>query len=92
MIVQERLVKVLINDWKVALEGSGFDSKLGIGRVLIRSDGLQVCLIWIHVDVIFLHGPTRARCTPPLKKILDLTVLVGLMFHPTKLKPPAQIQ
>jgi hypothetical protein len=38
--------------WKVALEGNGFDTKLGIGRVLIGSDGLLVCLIWIHVDEI----------------------------------------
>jgi hypothetical protein len=44
------------------------------------------------VDDIFMHGPTREKCTSALKKILDLTVLVGLIFHPTKLKPPAQIQ
>jgi hypothetical protein len=83
--------EVLINDWKVALEGDEFDPKLGIGRFLIVSDGLPSCLIWIHVDEIFLHGPTREKCTYALKKILDLTVLVGLIFHPTKLKPPAQI-
>jgi hypothetical protein len=82
----------LINDWKVALECSGFDPKLGVGRVLIRCDGLPFCLIWIHVDDIFLHGPTRAKCTSALKKILDLTVLVGLICHPTQVKPPAQIQ
>jgi hypothetical protein len=84
--------EVLINDWKVALEGDGFDPKLGIGRVLIGSDGLPVCLIWIHVYDIFLHGPTRAKCNSALKNILNLTVLVGLICHPTKLKPPAQIQ
>jgi hypothetical protein len=89
--VEEMQGDVLINDWKVALEGDGFDPKLGIGRVLIGSDGLPVCLILIHVDDIFLHGPTRAKCTSALKKILDLTVLVGLICHPTKLKPPAQI-
>jgi hypothetical protein len=44
------------------------------------------------VDEIFLHGPTRAKCTSALKKILDVMVLVGLICHPTKLKPPAQIQ
>jgi hypothetical protein len=90
--VEEMQVEVLINDWKVALEGSGFDPKLGIGQVLIGSDGLPVCLIRIHVDDIFLHGPTRAKCTSVLKKILDLAVLVALICHPTKLKPPAQIQ
>jgi hypothetical protein len=71
--------EVLINDWKVALEGDEFDPKLGIGRVLIGSDGLPVCLIWIHVDDIFLQEPTREKCTSALKNILDLTVLVGLI-------------
>jgi hypothetical protein len=89
--VEEMQGEVLINDWKVALEGSGFDPKLEIGRVLIGSDGIPVCLIWIHGDDIFLHGPTRAKCTSALKKILDLTVLLGLICDPTKLKPPAQI-
>jgi hypothetical protein len=83
--------EVLIYDWKVALEGDGFDPKLGIERVLIGSDELEVCLIWIHVDDIFLHGPTRAKCIFALKNILDLTVLVGLIYHPTKLKPHAKI-
>jgi hypothetical protein len=89
--VEEMQGEVLINDWKVSLEGSGFYPKLGIGRVLIGHDGLPVCLIWIHVDDIFLHGLTRAKCTSALKKILDLTVLVGLICQPTKLKPPDQI-
>jgi hypothetical protein len=62
------------------------------GLTFIRSDGLPVCLSWIYVEGIFLYGPTRAKCTSTLKKILDLTVLVGLVCHPTKLKPPAQIQ
>jgi hypothetical protein len=84
--------EVLINDWKVALEGSRFYPQLGINRVLIGSDGLLVCLIRIHADDSFLHGPTRAKCTSALKNILDLTVLVGLICHPTKIKPPAQIQ
>jgi hypothetical protein len=90
--VQEMQGEVLINDLKVALEGDEFDPKLGIDRVLIGSDGFPACLIWIHVDDIFLHGPTHEKCTSALKKILDLTVLVGLIFHPNKLKPPAQIQ
>jgi hypothetical protein len=83
--------EVLINDWKVALEVDGFDPKLGIVRILIGSDGLPVYLILIHVDDIFLHGPTRAKCASALNTILDLTVLVGLICYLTKLKPPAQI-
>jgi hypothetical protein len=90
--VEEMQGEVVINDWKVALEGHKFDPKLGIGRVLIGSDGLPACLIWIHLYHIFLHGPTSANFTSLLKKILDLTVLVGLICHPTKLKPPSQIQ
>jgi hypothetical protein len=43
------------------------------------------------VDEIFLHGPTREKYTSALKKILEITVLVGLICHPNKLKPPAQI-
>jgi hypothetical protein len=77
---------------EVSLKGDKFDPKLEVGRVLIGSDGLPACLIWIHVDYIFLHGPTREKCTSALQKILDLTLLVGLIYHPTKLKPPAQIQ
>jgi hypothetical protein len=46
--VEEMQGEVLINDWKLALEGEHFDPKLGIGRVLIGSDGLPACLIWIH--------------------------------------------
>jgi hypothetical protein len=57
--VEEMQGEVLINDRKVAIQGDVFDPRLGIGRVLIGSDRLPVCLIWIHVDDIFLHGPTR---------------------------------
>jgi hypothetical protein len=89
--VEEMQGEVLINDWKVTLEGDAFYPKLGIGRVLIGSDGLPACLIGIHVDDIFLEGPTREKCTSALKKILDLTVLMGLICHQSKLKPPTQI-
>jgi hypothetical protein len=34
----------------------------------------------------------REKCTSALKTILDLTVLVGLVCNPTKIKPPTQIQ
>jgi hypothetical protein len=89
--VEEMQGGVQLDDWWVTLEGSGFDHKLGIGCGIIESDDLPSCLIWIHVGDIFLHGPTRAKYMSALKKILDLTVRVGLIYHPTKLKPPAQI-
>jgi hypothetical protein len=37
--VEEMQGEVVINDWKVALEGTEFDPKLGVGRVLIESYG-----------------------------------------------------
>jgi hypothetical protein len=84
--------EVHINDWRVALEGSGFDPQFETGRVLIGSDSLPSCLIWIHVDDFFLYEPTRTKCTSALKIILDLTARVALICHLTKLKPRAQIQ
>jgi hypothetical protein len=89
--VEEMQEEVLINDWKFALEGEEFYPKLEIGLVLIGSDGLPACLIWIRVDCIFLHGPTREKCTSALKKILDLKVIVDLICRRTKLKQPAKI-
>jgi hypothetical protein len=65
---------VRIKDWRVDIEGSDFDPELDIGRVLIGSDDPPSCLIWNHVDDIFLHGPTREKCTSALKKILDIAV------------------
>jgi hypothetical protein len=76
---------VRINDWKVDIEGSGFNPKLGIGRVLIGSYAPPFCLIWIHVDNIFLHGPVRLKYTTALKKILDIAVRVSRICHPTVL-------
>jgi hypothetical protein len=80
--VEEMQGEVVINDWKVSLEGDKFDPKLGVGRVLIGSDGLPDCLIWIHVDDIFMNGTTREKCTSALKNILDLTVIVGSSHPP----------
>jgi hypothetical protein len=65
---------VINNDWKVSIEGGGFDPKLGIRRFIIGSDGLPFCLIYIHVDDIFLHRPTRLKCTSALKKIFGITM------------------
>jgi hypothetical protein len=42
--------------------------------------------------ISFYTGQRAEKCTFALKKILDLTVLVGLICHPTKLKPPDHIQ
>jgi hypothetical protein len=44
------------------------------------------------VEDMFLHGPASAKCTSALKKILHFMVHVGLICHPTKLKPPVQVQ
>jgi hypothetical protein len=89
--VEEMQGEVQINDWRVALEGGGFEPKLGIVNILIISEGLLPCLIWIHVDNIFLHRPMCAKCTSALKNILDLKVRLCLICHPTKLKMTAHI-
>jgi hypothetical protein len=77
--MEEMQGEVQINVWREALEGGGFEARLGIGRFLVGSDGLPCCLIWIHVADFILHGLSRAKCTSVLKKTLNLTVLV---VHP----------
>ena len=63
---------------------------LGEGRVLIGSDGLPVVLIWLHVDDIFIHSPTLEKLKAALDHIMDITVKLGLICHPSKTSPPSQ--
>jgi hypothetical protein len=66
--VEEMQTEVVINDWKVALEGHKFDPKLGIGRVLNGSDGLPVFLFGYMWMTSFYTGQ-RARNVPTRWKI-----------------------
>ena len=82
----------LPNDFSQAIEGRGYDPKLGIGRVLIGEDGEPACWIWIHVDDVLIHAPTKAKLQRALDQILDLTVRLGLICQPVKTSGPKQIQ
>jgi hypothetical protein len=68
-----------------------YDPKLGHGLNFIGTDGLPAVLIWAHCDDFFIHGPTYAKAALALTAFLDLTVQLGLLCHPGKLTPPAQV-
>ena len=78
------------NDIASGFAGSGYDPRLGVGRVLIGTDGLPACLLWIHVDDLLVHGPTYAKCLQGLLQLLDLTVRLGLICQRVKTVPPCQ--
>jgi hypothetical protein len=77
--------------WQHYGAGVVYDPRLGHGLVYIGSDGLPVALIWAHCDDFLIYGPTLAKTTAALEAFLDLTVEVGLLCHPGKLTPPAQV-
>ena len=62
----------------------------GEGRILFSSDGLPVVLIWMHVDDIFIHGPTLAKLEAALDHIMATAVQLGLICNPFKTSPPSQ--
>ena len=74
------------------LSGAGFDPKLGEGRVLVADDGSPALLIWIHVDDVFLHGPTGDKVVAGLNYVMDTALRLGLICQPVKTKPPGQVQ
>jgi hypothetical protein len=77
--------------WRYYSTGSGYQPELGHGLVYIGDDGLPAVLVWAHCDDFLLHGPTYEKTSKALSAFLDLTVQVGLLCHPGKLTPPAQI-
>jgi len=58
---------------------------------LIGLDGLPACIIWIHVDDLLIHGPTKAKCMLGLHQLLDLTVHLGFICQRCKTVPPCQL-
>jgi hypothetical protein len=68
-----------------------YNPALGHVRVLIGTDGLPAILLWSHCDNFFLHGPTKDKTTAALIAFLDKAVDVGMLCHPGKLAPPAQL-
>lgn len=80
------------NTMESHLRGLGYDPALGIGRILIGSDGLPALLLWIHVDDVFLHGPTEDKVNAGMTHMLNTAVRLGLICQPAKTSPPAQRQ
>lgn len=74
------------------LSTSRYNSRWGEGRVLIGKDGLSSLLIWIHVDDVFLHGPTAKKLTDGLNHVTETALRLGLICQPAKTKAPAQVQ
>ena len=67
-----------------------YHPEYGEGRILIGTDGNPILLVWIHVDDIFLHGPTLAKLSEGLKLLLDTTVELGLICQSSKTVSPTQ--
>lgn len=80
------------NGWRLHFEDGEFDPHKGVGLVCIGDDGLPAALMWIHVDDILIHAPTRSKCQQALDAFMEATLRVGLICQPCKSKPPAQIQ
>ena len=74
------------------LHNEGYDPSRGYGFSLIRSDGHPAVKIWVFVDDFAIHGPDYKSTAAGLSAFLDLAVDVGLLVHPKKLSPPAQVQ
>jgi hypothetical protein len=68
-----------------------YDPKWGHGLVYLGNDGLPAVLIWAHMDDFLIHGPTYDKACAGLTAFLALTVQLGLLCHPGKLTPPAQV-
>jgi hypothetical protein len=73
------------------LVGLSHKTHLGEGRVLMDLDGLLVLVIWIHVDDVFIHGPSKAKLVAVIMFIMDADVHLDLIFQPVKTSPPAQV-
>ena len=49
------------NDFASDLQGTQYNANLGTGRAEVGHDGQGVNLLFMHVDDIFLHGPTLEK-------------------------------
>jgi hypothetical protein len=78
------------NCWWTGFSKTGFEPGLGYGFILTAKDGPAV-KIWVWVDDFLIHGPTHAKTLAALHYFLDTTVKIGMLCHPKKLTPPAQI-
>jgi len=80
------------NGWRSFLEKKPFEAHKGVGLVLMGADGLPAAIMWIHVDDIAIHAPTKSKCFKAVNSFMDAALRVGLICQPCKTRPPAQIQ
>ena len=77
--------------WDAFASDQPLDGSLSHGRTLMGKDGLPAVLAWAHCDDFLIHGPNKAKTELALRQFLDLAVDVGMLCHPGKLQPPAQV-
>jgi hypothetical protein len=77
--------------WRHYSAGDPFQPSASHGMVYTGDDVLPAVLIWAHCDDFLLHGPTYEKTSQALTAFLDVVVEVGLLCHPGKLTPPAQV-
>jgi hypothetical protein len=68
----------------------GFDPKLSYGFILQAKDGPAIKM-WVWVDLFIIHIPTHEKTMAALHYFLDTAVKIGMLCHPKKLTPPAQV-
>jgi len=49
-----------------------------------------VVLIWLHVDDLLIHAPTKAKLEAALNHIFNTILRLGLICHRDKTNPPSQ--
>ena len=82
----------LQNDFTITLLGGEVDPRYGTGRVNIGSDGLGCNLLFMHIDDVFVHGPTYEKTARGLTHVMNTSHRLGLICQPVKTKPPRQWQ
>lgn len=80
------------NTFASYLGGQQHHAKWGTGRVLLGVDGLPACLVWIHVDDILVHGPTKEKTELAMTVVMNEALRLGLICQPCKMKAPAQVR
>ena len=65
--------------------------KLGEGRILADKEELFAVLVWMHVDDILIHGPSKEKLITALEAILSTTIILRLICQPCKNIPPSQV-
>lgn len=68
-----------------------YDPDKGEGRIFFSPDGTLAILIWLHVDDILVHGPTKEKVEEALTYVVSTAMYFGLVIQPVKVELPSQI-